>query len=410
VDDARPHLILLAYLYPPHQEIGALRPFRFRKYLERMGHTCHVITASPQTGNSPGVAVVPDELGALWDSPGARLPPKAWMELLFRKLMFPGHVGFLWSRAAAAECRRIVSGNPGARFVVFSTYPPMGSLLAGLLARRRSTPWIADLRDPIGGSATVLRWLRVRFWTRVLETLSFRAADAVIANVQAAADAWRRRYPWLGRRLHVIYNGFDPEDAPHARPIPARDHRLIVHAGALYHGRNPNLVIESLSRLRRQGIPEAAYARILLLGGVDFRAGLNQALQDEAQREGWLEMRPPVPRTEALRTLEHADGLLLVQPQSNLQVPGKLFEYISIGRPILALVPRESAIESILQNAAVPHICIYADDGPQTADAKLLDFLRLPNTSTPMNSWFQTNFSVERQAQQLARIIDELAR
>ncbi len=103
-------------------------------------------------------------------------------------------------------------------------------------------------------------------------------------------------------------------------------------------------------------------AKILLVGHVDVKTGLNQALYDTAQREGWLEMRAQVPRSNAQRLLEEADALLLVQPQSDVQVPGKLFEYICIGRPILALVPRASAIEHILRNSGIPHVCVYGDD------------------------------------------------
>ncbi len=108
--------------------------------------------------------------------------------------------------------------------------------------------------------------------------------------------------------------------------------------------------------------------------------------------------------------MEEADALLLVQPQSDVQVPGKLFEYICIGRPVLALVPRNSAVEDILQKSAIPNVCIYADDNPSDADQKLLTFLRLPNTPATASDWFRKNFNAEEQTKQLAGIIDGLVR
>ena len=104
--------------------------------------------------------------------------------------------------------------------------------------------------------------------------------------------------------------------------------------------------------------------------------------------------------------LEEADALLLVQPQSDVQVPGKLFEYICIGRPILALVPRASAIEQILQKSGIPHVCIYGDDTATLADQKLVEFLRLPNAASEASEWFRTNFNAEEQTKKLAEIID----
>ncbi len=91
---------MIAYHFPPAPEIGGQRPFRFRKYLQRMGYRCHVITASPQAQDSPADTIfVPDELRAVWDEgPSGRLSFEAWQELLVRRLMFPGHYGFIWAR------------------------------------------------------------------------------------------------------------------------------------------------------------------------------------------------------------------------------------------------------------------------------------------------------------------------
>ena len=409
VHDAKPHVIMIAYHFPPAPEIGGLRPFRFRKYLQRMGYRCHVITASPQAQDCPADTIfVPDELRAVWDEGQVgRLSFEAWQELLVRRLMFPGHYGFIWARKVAEQCRQLIRTRPQERFVLYSTYPPLGTIVAGLLVRsREKIPWIADFRDPIGGQAPELLSLQTRLCIPWLERATFRRASAVVANVQAAADMWSRQFPWVQPKMHVIYNGIDPEDVPRARPIPARDYKLIVHAGALYHARNPNGVVESLARLRAAGAQEAAAARILLLGATDSKAGFDQALFACAQREGWLELRPQVPRAEAQRLLEEADGLLLVQPQSNVQVPGKLFEYMCIGRPIVALVQRASAVEDVLVKAEARHVCIYTDDSAEAADRKMLEFLRMPNTATAPSQWFQSSFDASQQTAELAKIID----
>jgi glycosyltransferase involved in cell wall biosynthesis len=407
----KPHVILIAYHFPPGPEIGAVRPYRFYKYLTRMGYRCDVITASPQSSVSEEVTFLPDELREIWEGTGGQQKSfRAYQELLVRKIAFPGHIGIMWSFAAAARCHQLVCRNPREKFVVFSTYPPLGVLPAGLMAYLRDRlPWIADFRDPLGvGLGDEFTSGNQRFWNHQLEARVFRQASAVIANVEGAAEMWRKLYPRAARKLHVIPNGFDPEDAPRAREIPPRSQKLIVHAGGLYHGRNPNIIVEALARLRARGLPEAATAKILLVGSIDAKTGLNQALYEKGQREGWLELRPPVTRDESQRLMEEADGLLLVQPQSDVQVPGKLFEYICIGRPVLALVPRNSAVEQILQESKIPNACIYADDGTGAADQKLMEFLRLPNAVSEASEWFRANFNAEEQTRRLAEIIDGL--
>jgi glycosyltransferase involved in cell wall biosynthesis len=410
VHDSKPHVILVAYYFPPAPQIGGLRPFRFRKYLQRAGYPCHVITASPPAdGGSPDRVLVADELQQVWDG-GARgrLSFEGWQELLLRKAAFPGHVGLVWSRKMAEQCRQIMAQHPHQRFVLYSTYPPMGGLSAGLIARwRENIPWIADFRDPILTGAGMPPPLRMRAVNRALEAVTFRLASSVIANTEGMAKVWRERYSVAQRKLHVIFNGFDPEDAPRPREIPPRANKLLVHAGALYHGRNPQAIVESLARLRARAAPEALAARVLLLGSIDEKSAIEPALGTQAQQEGWLEMRPPVPRAESQRLLEEADGLLLVQPHTRVQIPGKLFEYICIGRPILALVPRLSAVEPILKDAEAPHVCVYPDDDPQTVDAKLLAFLRLPSAPVAMNDWFRNNFNAKAQTEKLASLIDQ---
>lgn len=408
MQNAKPHVILIAYHFPPAQEIGGFRPFRFYKHLKQMGYVCHVITAAEPEEECPAdVVYVPDNLRPIWEGwTKQRLSFKAWVELLIRKLMFPGHIGIMWSVEVAARCRQILRDHPQDRFVLFSTYPPLGVLFGGLVVRlRERIPWIADFRDPISGVRVELLPWYARFWNHRLEVFVFRTASAVVANAEGAAMVWRNRYPDAQRKLHVICNGFDPDDAPTARELPPRNQKVILHAGALYHGRNPNLFIESLARLRKKGMSEASSVSILLLGAVDAKAGLDPALYDEAERDGWLELRQAVPRRESQRMMEEADGLLLVQPQSNIQVPGKLFEYICIGRPILALVPQGSAVEQILEKAGVPYVCVYADDDMEVVDRKILAFLRLPSAPTPYNAWFRNNFNAEYQAEQLAAII-----
>ena len=409
----KPHVILIAHHFPPGPEMGAIRPYRFYKYLTRMGYPCHVITASPQPEANADVTFLRDELREIWEGSGEhRMTWKAYQELLIRKIAFPGHIGIMWSFAAAARCHQLVRQHPGERFVVFSTYPPLGVLPAGLMAYLRDRlPWIADFRDPLGvGLGDEFISANQRFWNRALEARVFRQAAAVIANVEHAAQIWRKRYPRAARKLYVINNGFDPEDAPHARGIPQREQRLIVHAGGLYHGRNPNAIVESLARLRASGAAEASAAKILLVGNIDAKTGINQALYEQAQREGWLELRAHMPRPDAQRLLEQSDALLLIQPQTDVQIPGKLFEYICIGRPVLALVPRSSVVEEILVKSAIPHVCLYAGDEAQAADRKLLEFLRLPNTPTVASEWFRTNYNAQAQTEQLARIIDGLVK
>ena len=103
-----------------------------------------------------------------------------------------------------------------------------------------------------------------------------------------------------------------------------------------------------------------------------------------------------------------ADALLLIQPQSRVQVPGKLFEYIQIGRPILAYVLPQSPIERILEKSGIPYCCLHVGDSPGRMDDKVDNFFSVPTNPITPSRWFEEHFNVKNQAQYLAALLDSL--
>lgn len=414
LEQQKPHIILLTYYFPPSGAVGGVRPSRFCKYLKRLGYTCDVVTASEQPpGGTPGVTCVPDRLGRFWEGKSQTSSPlglAGHFERIIRRFVIPGCVGTVWAADASRCCLELARRRPGKEVVLLTTQPPIGAVFAGLLAVLQGRlPWIADFRDPISFGSEFTRWPRVTEWILILlESMVHRHAAAVIANTERAAEVWRARFPWARGRIHVVWNGFDPEDRLQALPLIASQVRTIIHAGELYEGRNPNLVLEALARLRARGEPAASAVRIMLVGATSHLAGIDSELFDSATHDGWLDLRAPVPQREAHRLVAQSGFLLLVQPQSRVQVPAKLFSYIFIGRPILALVPPGSSVEYVLANAGVPYRCVYTSDSPAEADRKLLEFLRLPSDPVPFSSWFETHFNACRQTGQLAAIIQSI--
>ncbi len=406
--DDRPDIILIAYHFPPDPAIGSARPYRFYRHLRKLGRRCWVVTAAQPAGDiPPDVIHVPDRTAALWES-GEKMPftVRVQVERLLRRYLFPAGLGLTWSLDAARQCRKIARANPGRHFVAVTSFPPVGTLLAGLrVSYGHGMPWVADFRDPVvRKDPDVLEYpIALRVAER-LERISFRRADRVIANTEQIAVQWRERYPQAREKIHTIWNGFDPDEQPQARSIPPRGYRMAAHAGTLYVGRTPGPILESLERLRAR--QEARDVRIVLLGSVEKTAGRDAALWDRAAGEGWLELRGTVPRNQAQRVIEESDFLLLLQPQSAVQVPGKLFEYLSVGRPVIAYVPRESAVEHILEKAGVPYACLYPDEAGGEHDRKLLAVLRLPATPTPVSEWYAKRFGAEYQAGVLAALAD----
>jgi glycosyltransferase involved in cell wall biosynthesis len=402
------HLVILfAYHYPPENAIGADRPFRFAKYLARLGYTCRVFTAAEQTGREDRhVEYVPDPFFTC-----PRGSSEWQLERAIRKLILPGVLGTQWAYRACQAAQAFLRKHRTATVTVFSTFPPLGAHLAAWqLARTEHLPWIADFRDPFpdwSGHSEVHAPHRAAY--RWLEHVILRRADAVVANTDGARSAWLEKFPWLDGKIQVIWNGFDSEERVGPFPIPPREYRDLTHLGHLYKERNATSVLESVARLVGAGRLLADRLRVRLIGTVEEGALPDREFLAHARNQGWLDLHTEwIGRNEALDIQRTSDGLLLLQPRSSTQVPGKLFEYLQIGRPILAFVQPDSPSERLLQRSCVPYRCVHPSSAPSQIDEAVAGFFELPSTPVAPGAWFEEQFKAESQTRILDSIIHSL--
>jgi glycosyltransferase involved in cell wall biosynthesis len=405
----RQAVLIIAYAYPPDHAVGAARPYRFAKYLRRLGYSPHVLTATPPNHTSPSdVHYVADRFSAPgWraecDLKSARIEGEA--ERVIRKFLLPGEAGLIWARDAAAVCQRFLDDS--SRTTLISTFPPIGThLCAWLLKRRQNLRWIADFRDPLTNNPSRAHGGLPKRIDALLEAAIFRRADVIIANTDSAAERWSRSYPANKGKIHVIWNGFDPEDGLGPLPISDNACKVIAHVGHLYRGRAPGPLLASLARLFEQGRVPPGGVRMRIAGPVEGEHLADAAVLQQLAASGGLELTTElVPAHQARRIIQEAGGLLLIQPQSRLQVPSKLFDYVRIGRPVLAFIPRTSPIEHILSQSGIRYCCVYPDDPPATMDERLMEFLRLPTEALRPSAWFESRFNALEQARILSALL-----
>jgi len=274
------------------------------------------------------------------------LRQEAWRRLarLKSSILLPD-TRLLWVPVALREISRLFSDRQIQ--ILVSTSRENSSHLVGLLARSRiGIPWIADFQDPwespwhgpsSGIQATIHRKLG--------ESVARRATHFI-------ATSWSIRrqlidYGADAQSISLITNGFDPlpESAIRSRPHSGES-VTIVHTGRFYGRRTPKSFLKAVSQLvrRREGL--ATRLRVLLVGDIHIQSAAE--IRPFAE-EKWLRFMPSVPHEEALSLQMTADVLLLIPGEESLSVPGKAFEYIRTGRPILALCSEESDTGQLLK-------------------------------------------------------------
>jgi glycosyltransferase involved in cell wall biosynthesis len=401
-------VLLVAYWYPPENESGALRPARFSKYLPRYGFTAQILSAPLSSGR--------ELAGNVHRTADQSLPPRrGWRALLDQTLqrLEPYKDRLEWVVPACESARGLLAKTDIAAIV--STAPPLAChLTAWQLAKRYQLPWIADFRDPLVGNPFRTRRLG-RLYDRTIEGGIVARADAVVVNTDAALTAFRQRYPASGHKFHLIWNGYDPQDDLQAAPIPSRGYKLLAHFGAVYGARHPGIVLNSLERLIRGNRADPTTIRIRLIGSIDHgEPWLESGAFSFLRERHCLEYTDcTVPRDQARQEMTSADYLLLLdlnELAASVQVPAKLFEYVRVGRPVLALTTPNSPVERILARAQTPHVCIYVDDPDAQVDRKLQGFLALPTAPVPPSEWFREQFDSVAQTSLLAALIESNTR
>jgi glycosyltransferase involved in cell wall biosynthesis len=256
---------------------------------------------------------------------------------------------------------------------------------AARLADLLDVPWIADLRDPwaLDEMLAYPSGLHRRLERRRMERLLSRA-DAVVMNTPEAAAQVRLAFPSLpADRVFAIPNGYDAADF--ARPAPTRtdDAFRIVHTGYLHTEvrqevrsarlrrllggtlgdvdvlpRSHVFLLEAVRRLLRES-PEEDLAVEIHLAGELTEDDEREIDLDVVHTHGYLD------HARTVELMRSADLLFL--PMHDLPpgrrariVPGKTYEYLASGRPILAAVPDGDA-RDLLAEAGTALLCRPSD-------------------------------------------------
>ena len=388
-------VVIVTLVYPPDNYSGAARPYRFSKYLRELGYTVDVLAGTESRRPISDGSV--HRFHAQFD----HVPKDSFIEKVFRKTVLPHDEGITWIPELVSFAARWRDEAP----VIFSTAPPVTTHLAGLALKKRfGWKWIADFRDPLADNP--YRLPRVRKVDRWLQKTIFRNADALIANTDAVARLWRHSHPEAAAKIHQIWNGFDPEDGLGPIPIPRRERKVLRHVGSIYGDRYPEMLLSSVERLIAAGRCNPDTFCIDLVGPVGQPPETMPAAP-------WFHCVPGlVPKDEATRLIAETDYLLLLdvtRSNTGLQVPAKIFDYIRMGRPILACTVRDSPVDRILAQAGTPYVALYAGDPAHEIDRRVAHFLELPSTAVEPSGWFQDNFNSRLQTRALAAIIESVA-
>jgi hypothetical protein len=385
-------ILALSYFYPPNGESGTHRSLYLLNELAAGGDEVTVVTAKQEDfslgtpldsellycvhpsirilraavhrplyrllelrewlrGRAPTVPGASFPSGATESHTNGRTVFQACKDAVSDLLTFPDeHVG--WIPDALKKSSRAIR-NREAECIYSSGGPWSSHFAAVLLKKRYGLPLVLDFRDPWASNPyrVVGRGRLMYALERRLESFCVRSADHVVVNTQPLQEDFTRRFPQeRAAKFTTITNGFENllnEDAGERDPC-----FTVLHAGCIYPPRDPTAFFVAVRQLVRAGLIEAGELKVRLLGGCPSSPALAQLLATpELTRV--IEILPRVSHSLALRYQRDAQVLLLFQNGFPLQVPRKLFEYMSVLRPVLAITERDSATAAIVLECGI---------------------------------------------------------
>ncbi len=370
-------VLIVTYYWPPSGGSGVQRWLKFCKYLAPMGWDLTVLTPENPSFALRDESLVRDVPTAvevlklpIWEpyqlylKVGAFFGVKASQPTDFvstgrtsffaaasawvRGNFFIPDARVFWVRPAAQFIQSWM--KPGEEPIIITTGPPHSIHLVGLRIKKQNpaVKWVADFRDPwsewdLLDTFTLTRWARARH--RYFERQVLTRAD----RVMTIAPFHQQRLAQLGGRpVDVITNGFDPDDFTSiTRKRTAKF--TIRHVGMVDELRDPR---PFMAALRQLALEQPEFGNHV---AVEFIGNVNSNFQQEVERDATLKalttFTRAIPHQQLLQTYGETDVQLLVLAHTALapgNLPGKFFEYLASGNPILAVGPVQGDARDVL--------------------------------------------------------------
>lgn len=299
----------------------------------------------------------------------------------------------IWVKPSIRYLKKYLEDNPVD--AIITTGPPHSMHLIGLgLKKELGLPWIVDIRDPFSkldflDTFNVSEKSRKKY--QKMETIVLNECDRVIATSYSMPDMLM---PFDQAKFQTITNGYDQDDFKSSVPNKAtKSEKTIYHAGLLNSLRNPSHLWKALGRISDK-------VRLRLVGTID--PSISDKIKDSLKSDGQLVIEGYKSHDDVLTDYKNADVLLLLVNESynsKVNIPGKLFEYLAVGKTIIGIgKPTDDAIH-ILRKLGFATF----DYDEQISDEQLRDALQRKSQSTDI-----TKFSRRSTAAQLSLLLNQL--
>lgn len=240
--------------------------------------------------------------------------------------------------------------------LIYTTGDPFSNYFNGYyLKKKHNLPWVADFRD---------EWTNNPYANNMYKNDSFKVelhknmensivnfADKVVAVTPNSSQNYRDIFNLPLDKVETITNGYDNKDFEFLEKASQKNEKFtIVYYGTLYLNRDLSEIVNAINILIEKNRVEKSNITLKVIGRCDSLVKTSMLVCDKF---GVLDFIEYLPHKECLKEGNNADLLILYvgeEDKFKSVYTGKVFEYLRLQKPILAISPQNSEIENLLAN------------------------------------------------------------
>jgi glycosyltransferase involved in cell wall biosynthesis len=378
-------VLIITYYWPPSGGAGVQRWLKFAKYLPQSGWEPVILTVDPEYAAYPALDTslekdIPENISVyrtkatdwfrFYEKDKSKIPSggfatnkddsiKGKLSRFIRGNFFIPDPRRGWNKHAFKKAYELIKKDNIKHII--TTSPPHSTQLIGLKLKKRfpEIKWMADLRDPwtdiyyydLFYPSFITRRIDLGYEKEVLEH-----ADIITTVGPSLGKYFESKVPDVAEKIKIVHNGYDAGDFENLK-ASTPEKFTISYTGSISESYPVEGFIKAIVEVIEKG-------QKLLLKFTGHISGALKSRFISAIGTENLEFIPYSDHKTVVGQMLSSSMQLLVlakDPQNKSFLPGKLFEYIASGKPVLCLGPVDGDTSEILEKGGFGKSFDYDD-------------------------------------------------